>query len=266
MGLDVQPVESSSMMLQAMQQNRFHLAIIDIDSPQFKNIHLIEQISTLPLQQNLTLVILTSQKKQNLEITPIATEFTAFLEKPLRHYQLHNTLLKIIRDICSKKSDVHSIKTIYSSRTAPPNIPVANSKLAQVLPLKILLVEDNLVNQKIALKLIERLGYKADVANNGVEAIKAIQQQFYDLVFMDVQMPEMDGLEATRHIRNKISLNRQPKIVAMTASARAEDRQECLNAGMDDYISKPIGFDAIEIVIKKCCNLDNDISKCNNTM
>jgi CheY-like chemotaxis protein len=263
MGLDVQSVASSSMMLQAMQQNMFHLAIIDIDSPQFNNIDLTEKIHPIAHQQNLTLVILSSQKKQNLEVTPIATEFTAFLQKPLRHYQLHNTILQIIRGICSKKSANSSTTILSYSRTAPPNISVVNGKLAQIFPLKILLVEDGLVNQKIALKLLERLGYQADVANNGLEAINAIEKQFYDVLFMDVQMPEMDGLEATRHIREKISLNRQPQIIAMTANARPEDRQECFNAGMDQYISKPVRFDAIEIVIKKCCNYDNDISKYN---
>jgi PAS domain S-box-containing protein len=259
MGLDVQAVESSNMMLHVMQENLFHLAIVDIDSPQFSNLALIEQIRAITNHRNLTSVMLSYQSKKNLEIKPIATEFTAFLQKPLRHYQLHNTLLQIVRGIWVTKSDNSQTKIFSYSRTAPPNVGVIHSKLAQVLPLKILLVEDGLVNQKIALKLIERLGYQADVANNGLEAVKAIQNQFYDVVFMDVQMPEMDGLEATRQIRGELSLSKQPQIIAMTANARPEDRQECLNAGMDDYISKPIRFDAIEVVLKKIGTQDNEI-------
>ena len=105
-------------------------------------------------------------------------------------------------------------------------------------PLRILLAEDLLVNQKLALRLLEQMGYRADVASNGIEAIESIERQPYDVILMDVQMPEMDGLEATRQIRKK-DLS-QPFIIAMTANAMAGDREICLEAGMDLYISKPI--------------------------
>ncbi|AFZ00708.1 response regulator [Calothrix sp. PCC 6303] len=248
MGLDVKSSESSNMTLHYMQENSFQIAIIDIDSPDFHHINLTEKIRAIPNQRDLTLIMLSSQGKQNLEHQPIATEFTAFLQKPLRHYQLHNTLLQVARGIWSKQSGNCSTKILSYSRTEPQNLPVHDHKFAEKLPLKILLVEDGLVNQKIALKLLEKLGYQADVANNGLEAVKATQKQLYDVVFMDVQMPEMDGLEATRQIRKELS--KQPQIIAMTANARPEDRQECLNAGMNDYISKPIRFDAIEVVLK----------------
>ncbi|AKG22084.1 response regulator [Calothrix sp. 336/3] len=251
MGLKVQAVESSTMILPIVEENFFNAAIIDIDSPQFNNLDLIQKIRVIPQQQDLPLVILSYQAKQHLELQPIAAEFTAFLQKPVRHYQLYNTALQIIRGIWSIKSQNTHTEILSYSRTAPNNISINNTQIAKILPLKILLVEDGLVNQKIALKLLERLGYQADVANNGLEAVKAVQNQTYDLVFMDVQMPEMDGLEATRYIRQEISLNKQPQIIAMTANARPEDRQECLNAGMDDFISKPIRLDAIEVVIKK---------------
>ena len=106
-------------------------------------------------------------------------------------------------------------------------------------PLRILLAEDNAVNQKLALRLLEQMGYRADLASNGFEVIESLDRQMYDLVLMDVQMPDMDGLEATRKIRVMPNLD-QPRIVAMTANAMQGDREMCLAAGMDDYISKPI--------------------------
>lgn len=121
-----------------------------------------------------------------------------------------------------------------------------DSQLAERLPLRILLAEDNRVNQKLVLALLKKFGYAADIANNGRETVRAVQRQTYDLVLMDVQMPELDGLAATRQIR-ALDLTSQepptqssPYIVAMTANAMQGDRELCLQAGMDDYLSKPI--------------------------
>ena len=113
-------------------------------------------------------------------------------------------------------------------------------ELGRRLPLKILLAEDNAVNQKLATRLLERMGYRADIAANGLEVIAALERQRYDLILMDVQMPEMDGLDATRHIRREFESTVQPRIIAMTANAMQGDREMCLEAGMDDYVSKPI--------------------------
>ena len=112
-------------------------------------------------------------------------------------------------------------------------------------PLRILLVEDNIVNQKLALRLLASMGYQADLATNGLEAIEAVEREPYDLVLMDVQMPEMDGLEATRRIVEEIPIERRPWIVAMTANAMDGDREACLEAGMNGYISKPIRVDEL---------------------
>jgi CheY-like chemotaxis protein len=110
---------------------------------------------------------------------------------------------------------------------------------AQRHPLKILLAEDNVVNQKVALKILDRMGYRADVAANGKEAVEAVKRQPYDVVLMDVQMPEMDGVEATTRIREEQGENR-PWIIALTANALQGDRERYLGVGMDDYLSKPI--------------------------
>jgi CheY-like chemotaxis protein len=118
-------------------------------------------------------------------------------------------------------------------------------------PLRILLAEDNPVNQKIAMRLLEQMGYHADVAGNGLEAIAAIEGSIYDIVLMDVQMPELDGLEATRRIRRRWPGTAGPRIVAMTANAMEGDREACLDAGMDDYISKPIRPEALNAVLSE---------------
>ncbi len=110
------------------------------------------------------------------------------------------------------------------------------------LPLRILMAEDNLVNQKVAMSMLKRLGYRADVANNGLEVLQALQEKPYDVVLMDIQMPEMDGLEATRRIRDS---GMNTRIIAMTAHALEGDRAECLQAGMNEYITKPINMEEL---------------------
>jgi CheY-like chemotaxis protein len=112
--------------------------------------------------------------------------------------------------------------------------------LGEVHPLRILLAEDHPVNQKVALKLLKQMGYRADVASNGLEVIEALGRQTYDVVLMDVQMPLLDGLEAARRIRTDLPNLSQPRIIAMTANAMEGDREKCIDAGMDEYLSKPI--------------------------
>ena len=107
-------------------------------------------------------------------------------------------------------------------------------------PLRILLAEDNVVNQKLALRLLQQMGYRADLASNGIEAVESVQRQTYDVVLMDVQMPDMDGLEASRKINAHWQPQDRPRIIAMTANAMQGDRDMCLAAGMDDYLTKPI--------------------------
>jgi CheY-like chemotaxis protein len=123
-------------------------------------------------------------------------------------------------------------------------------------PLRILLAEDNVVNQKLALHLLSQMGYRADVASNGTEAIESVERQTYDVVLMDVQMPEMDGLEATRQMREQERARggRTP-IWAMTAHAMAGDREKCLAAGMDGYLSKPIRAAQLEEAIRQATSL-----------
>jgi CheY-like chemotaxis protein len=117
--------------------------------------------------------------------------------------------------------------------------------------LRILLVEDNLINQKVAVRLLQRLGYRPDVVGNGLEGLKAVETTGYDIVIMDVQMPEMDGLEATRAIRERLPVERQPRIIGMTANAFESAKQECFTAGMDDYVSKPFTLEDLAAALQR---------------
>jgi CheY-like chemotaxis protein len=129
-----------------------------------------------------------------------------------------------------------------SVRTASPAI---DHDLGARHPLRLLLAEDNPVNQKLALRLLERMGYDATIVSNGLEAIAAYEGTPFDVILMDVQMPELDGLEATRRIRARWPGEAGPRIVAMTANAMEGDREACIEAGMDDYIAKPIRPEAL---------------------
>ncbi|NLF02945.1 MAG: response regulator, partial [Anaerolineales bacterium] len=124
-----------------------------------------------------------------------------------------------------------------------------DGEMAARHPLRILLAEDNAVNQKLALRLLSQMGYRADVAANGLEAIQALERQRYDVVLMDVQMPEMDGLEATRRICARWPRSQRPHIIAMTANVMQGDRELCLEAGMDDYVGKPIRVEELVVAL-----------------
>ncbi|HKX28715.1 MAG TPA: ATP-binding protein [Blastocatellia bacterium] len=130
--------------------------------------------------------------------------------------------------------------------------PGAEDQLSEQIPLRILVAEDNVVNQKVAMRMLERLGYRADLAANGHEVLESVRRQHYDLILMDVQMPEMDGLEATKILCREYSTPERPRIVAMTASALDEDRQRCIQAGMDDYLSKPVKLEKLQAALKSC--------------
>jgi PAS domain S-box-containing protein len=143
------------------------------------------------------------------------------------------------------------IRLLSDNQKAEPVEASDDARLAAEYPLKVLLAEDNLVNQKVAMGLLARLGYHADLAANGLQAIAMMEKQAYDLVLMDLQMPEMDGLEACREIHARFPLGRIPKIIALTANALNSDRDRCLAAGMDDYVSKPVKLQEIAAAIRR---------------
>jgi CheY-like chemotaxis protein len=215
----------------------FDLAILDMQMPGMDGLTLGAKIQQLSDYQTLPLVILTSiSRPETSDSTPVV-DLAAFLTKPIKQAHLYNVLIHILGE---------QLIHVKPSLTAPPPI---NSQLAQQHPLRILLVEDNVVNQKVALLLLQQMGYQADVTTNGLQALEALRRQSYDVVLMDMQMPEMDGLTATRCICQEWSKETRPRIIAMTANAMQGDREECLEAGMDDYISKPIRVEELVQVL-----------------
>ncbi|HEY4593314.1 MAG TPA: ATP-binding protein [Thermoanaerobaculia bacterium] len=142
------------------------------------------------------------------------------------------------------------------SRLTPEMADLADPRLAERFPLRILLAEDNSINQRVGLLLLERIGYVADVAGNGMEVLEALRRQPYDLILMDVQMPGMDGLEATRRIRAEFPAERQPRVVALTANVLREQREACLAAGMDDFVQKPVVFMDLRAALSRSGSLE----------
>ncbi len=213
------------------QGEAFDLAIVDMHMPDIDGVELARRMRAAG--HALPLVLFSSLGRR--EAGDDGSLFAATLAKPLHQSALFDTLVGLLaRDETPRRAE------------ARPAKPVLDPGLAARHPLRILLAEDNVVNQKLALRLLQQMGYRADVASNGIEAIECIERQRYDVVLMDVQMPEMDGLEASRRIVAQWpEAAARPRIVAMTANAMQGDREECLAAGMDDYVTKPIRVDAL---------------------
>ena len=211
--------------LAALEEENFDLAILDMHMPEMDGLELARRIrKTKP---DLPLILFSSLGLREVEAD--AGLFSSSLSKPLRQSQLFDTLVTLFAPQDQKKAVRQK-----------PSRPKVDGEMAARHPLRILLAEDNLVNQKLALRLLEQMGYRADLASNGVEALESVARQTYDVVLMDVQMPEMDGLEAARRITATYDANARPRIVAMTANAMQGDEEMCRAAGMDDYIAKPI--------------------------
>lgn len=221
--------------------NRYDLAILDMHMPETNGMQLALQIKQRYADLNMPLVMLSSVGKPDDERADEV--FFACVAKPIRQSQLLDILTSVLN---SQSQHRNTTKTL-------PKLDL-DATLAERLPLRLLLAEDNAVNQKLAVLVLKKMGYHTDVAHNGVEVLKQLALKPYDIILMDVQMPEMDGLEATRRIINgsvKLHGGRRPKIIAMTANAMQGDRERCLQAGMDDYITKPIKLEMVQETLEK---------------
>jgi CheY-like chemotaxis protein len=203
----------------------FDLVLTDMQMPDMDGCQLAGHIKQL--QPSLPVILLSSIGEERNKKCDIL--FSAVLTKPVKQDMLYKSMINELRD---KEKTTH---------LAEPSRQRLSADFAQMHPLKILVAEDNLVNQNLTLKVLEKLGYQAALANNGIEVTEMVNLQQYDLILMDIQMPEMDGLEATQMIRKY--LEEQPVIIAMTVNAMKEDREDCMKAGMDDFLSKPVRLD-----------------------
>ncbi|NJP04433.1 MAG: response regulator [Chloroflexaceae bacterium] len=203
------------------------VALIDMHLPGSNSLSAAQQIAAHPASANMPLVLWTSLEMRSKALKWAEYKPVVVLAQPIRPSLLHEALLTIFQQ-----------RTLQSTITQEK--PMFDRELGTRHPLRILLAEDNLINQKVTIRLLEKLGYRTDVVSNGLEAIRALEHQTYDVILMDVQMPEMDGVEATHCIRTRWPEEQQPCIVAMTAHALQGDREWLLEKGMDDYVSKPV--------------------------
>lgn len=206
----------------------FDIIFVDETLPDMAGIEVVQSLRSSPQSTSPPLALLAFPDTLLRYSSAEELDITAVLLKPIKPSYLYT----ILPDILTRKS--------LPEESKPPVAVTIDAQMGQEHPLHILLAEDNTLNQKIALHLLQRMGYRADVAANGIEVLNALRRQTYDVVLMDVQMPEMDGIKATQRIRTYGSVERQPWIIAMTAYAMEGDRERCLAAGMNDYVSKPV--------------------------
>jgi PAS domain S-box-containing protein len=242
-GLRTTAVESGARALAALREAAasgpgYDLAILDMKMPEMDGLDLARAIKEEPSLLAVKLVLLTSfgQRGHGAEAARIG--ISAYLTKPVDEADLYDCLVEVMDE---------------GRRKRAPHL-VTRHSLRELRPLagaRVLVAEDNEVNQKVAVRILEKLGYRVEVADDGREALEACARAAYDAVLMDGQMPGMDGYEATRRIREREQGGRRLPIIAMTASAMKGDREKCLEAGMDDYVSKPVTPEALEAVLRR---------------
>jgi len=218
------------------QLHKFDAVLIDWQMPGIDGLELAASIRSLPAGDQLALILL-SDHGMPAAATLKKLAIAAILNKPIKPQQLATKLHQVL---------------FRSESIAPTNVSnpaIAPQAKKAISPLKILLAEDNIVNQKVAILTLKKLGYEADIATNGNEAIAAIQNQVYDVILMDVQMPELDGIQTTKWIRENYT-GKQPRIIAITANVATGNLQTCIDVGMDDFISKPIRPEAIKTALQ----------------
>ncbi len=219
---------------------QFDLAILDMQMPEMDGVMLAKEIRKKRHKDDFPLILFSSLG--GLERIPKDIEFSARLTKPIKPSLLYDAIVNVM----SHQVDLPTVVPLQEDEAHLDQI------MGERHPLQILLAEDNLVNQKVALRILDKLGYRADVAANGLEVLESLERQHYDVVLMDIQMPEMDGEEATRQIQENYSQNHRPRIIAMTAHAMEGDRERYLSQGMDDYVSKPVRVQELVKALEHC--------------
>jgi CheY-like chemotaxis protein/HPt (histidine-containing phosphotransfer) domain-containing protein len=220
----------------------YDLAIIDMQMPGMDGFALAKRIRELPSLAGVRLVLLSAVALRGQAREAQAIGFAGYLTKPIRQSALYDCIATVmgmpaVDDGEGRPRPLVTRHTLAEARAA--------------IRARILVAEDNQINQQVALGILQRLGHHADLAANGLEAVDAVRRLPYDLVLMDCQMPEMDGFEATREIRSREREGQHLTIVAMTANAMLGDRERCLAAGMDDYLSKPVSVDKLAAMLSR---------------
>lgn len=212
----------------------FDLAVIDMQMPSMDGLELGRAIKALPFKGDVPMIMLTSLGKINKLPTDV---FDAQLSKPIKLAELFEEVLRVIAEARNRRSNL-----------ADHNI---DKNLAAKLPMRILLAEDNITNQDLVITLLSKMGYKIDAVENGRKVLEMMERKKYDIILMDIQMPVMNGMEATKVICEKYAEHERPKIIAITANAMPGDKERYLNAGMVDYLPKPIKFKDVQTVLIK---------------
>jgi CheY-like chemotaxis protein/HPt (histidine-containing phosphotransfer) domain-containing protein len=230
------------------QGNLFDAVILDLELPDKDGLTVAEEIRKQPSGGHAPLLLLSSRRPSGDDARPLPASVSVFIHKPIHPAQLLDALCRALG------VQVQQEKRAPVTATLDPD-------LARRLPLRLLLADDNPINQKVGLAILHKLGYRADIANNGLEVLKTLEKKEYDVLFLDVQMPEMDGLEAARQICQRWPTEKRPRIIAMTGNALMGDREKCLQAGMDDYISKPVRIGELQSALQRWGPLTTGKSK-----
>jgi CheY-like chemotaxis protein len=238
-GLETISVATSHQALDCLRLQRFDLAIFDFDMPDLNGIELAQLVTELRLAPGMRVILSSSSgsSRQELQKAAEQSSFDAFLPKPTRSDTLRDLIGQLLSGAAPMvRRTAHEIDTT----------------LAKQHPLRILLAEDNVVNQKVVVAQLKRMGYHPDVVANGLEVLAAVQRQTYDVILMDVQMPEMDGLEASQRIIKGFDSSRRPRLIALTANVFKSDQDACLAAGMDGFLGKPLDLVQLREALLQC--------------
>jgi PAS domain S-box-containing protein len=243
-GMETVSVESARDALEALRHRAFDLALVDFEMPVMNGMELARRVAELGLAPSLRIILCSSSgvTRKELHAGPEDPPFHAFLTKPTRSDYLREVIGRLINAV-------------------PAPLPRGSASeldatLARQHPLRILLAEDNAVNQKVGVALLKRMGYDPDVVANGLEVLAAVRRQTYDVILMDIQMPEMDGLEASRQIVRQLGSARRPRLIALTANVFKTDQDACMDAGMDGFLGKPLDLDQLREALLQCTPIE----------